>query len=242
MRRGAPWTVEGTEQLSGRCSGYGRAGSVPIAEPSRVAAPQAPAPQRGGRRPAGRLRGRGCRGCPMLAVPFAACPRPVSGRPVSGVRASGVRCAGVRCPGVRVRASRVRVRLSAQAGFVERVGAAGQPYGWTGDLGVVASRVHERPARLPESGWRGRSWRRPSGSTGGVGREPGRRLRMDEFGHRLQPRSTTWPTRTAGGREGRPSVGWTITVGERGAGDLRLCAAWLRACRQGQDCRHEARP
>jgi hypothetical protein len=138
-----------------------------------------------------------------------------------------VRCPvpGVRCAGVRVRASRVRVRLSAQAGFVERVGAAGQPHGWTGDLGVVASRVRERPARLPESGWRGRSWRRPSGSTEASAVNLAAVLGWMRSGrgcsHVQPPGRPGQPV----GREGRPSVGWTITVGERGARNLRPRAA-----------------
>jgi hypothetical protein len=203
VRRGAPWTVEGTEQLPGRCGGYGRAGSVPIAEPSRLPSRKR-RPHRGafGVREAVFVVG-AVEDVRMLAVPFAACPRPVSG---AGCPVCGRPCPCVPRPRPPVRTGGVRGarRCGGAAPRLDgRLGRGRQP---RPRAARSSTRVRMARSELAEAVW----------VNGGVGREPGRRLRMDAFGPRLQPRSTAWPTRTAGWARGSP-VGWLDDHG-RGAG------------------------
>lgn len=124
MRRGAPWTVERHEQLSGRCRCSGDPGSVP--SPSRHWCELASAASMGTvRRPAGhprvvwwrmsdylRCRSSPCpvhvsmSNGPMSNGPMSKCPMskcPVDTCPVTGVPVSDLRTSGVRVSHVHVR-------------------------------------------------------------------------------------------------------------------------------------------
>jgi len=205
VRRGAPSTAERHRAAARSLGGCGRARSVPIAEPSFGAEPQAPAPEEGFAVPAAVFVVVAVEDVRMLAVPFVACPRPVSGvrASVPGVLGCPRPVSGVRCRVRRVSAVRVSVSvrlasasaLSAQAGVcgarrcraAPRFGA-GRP--WRGRPPCPRA-----AGLLPESG--------ANGAAEAVLGERRRRprtwpLSWDALRRRLRPRFDRLPTRTAG--------------------------------------------
>ena len=212
MRRGAPSTAERHRAAARSLGGCGRARSVPIAEPSFGAEPQAPAPEEGFAVPAAVFVVVAVEDVRMFAVPFVACPRPVSARPVPGVLGCPRPVSGVRCRVRRVSAVRVSVSvrlasasaLSAQAGVCGARRCRAAPRLGRADLGVVARRVRERPVFCPSLARMER--RRPCWASGGVGRGPGRCPGMRSGGGCGHVSTACRPGQPVGA-EGRPSVG-----------------------------------